>query len=151
MMMSQKLVAFGAGSVIVLAASAQVLLPPCCKYLWEWPSEDNPDGACTGSATTSCQTGSQNVWGEDPMSRQKGPYVDAQCFSVVLYGTAQFARQDCSEPEPAHSKFIGVLPNGQCCYAIGDAFYWDMDIDIEQYNAGYLIKQCEDGCDEFES
>lgn len=149
MALSQKLVALGAGSVIALAAMAQVVIPPCCNYLWDWPSEENPNGACAGKEATSCQTGSQNVWGEDPMARDKFPitYIQAQCFSVVLGENADFLRQDCADDPPAGGYFIGVLPNGQCCYAVG----YGPDIDIESYNAGYLIKQCEGACDEYES
>lgn len=143
----QKFVALGAGMVIVLAASAQVLLPPCCKYLWEWPTEDNPDGACSGTTSTSCQTGSQSVWGEDPMAREKGFYIDAECFSVVLGDNADFLRQDCAEDPPAGGHFIGVLPNGQCCYAVG----FEPDIDIDPFDAGYLIRSCDGGCDEYEN
>ncbi len=153
MRMSQKLMALGAGSVIVLAATAQVALPPCCKYLWEWDPAQNPDppgGACSGAYSFTCQTGSQNVWGEDPMSRKKGRLINAQCFTVQLQGTAYFVRQDCADGPPSpYARFIGVLPNGQCCWADGDI--GPNDIVITPSPAGYMIKKCDGKCDEFQS
>lgn len=154
MLMSQKLVAIAAGSVIVLAASAQVLIPPCCKYLWEWDPAQNPDppgGACSGTYSFTCQTGSQNVWGEDPMARQKhtpDTYIAAQCFTVQLQGTAYFVRDDCANGPPSWSaQFIGVLPNGQCCWADGDSGP-DNKIIITPSLAGYQIRKCEVDCDQ---
>lgn len=140
----EKLVALSAGSIIVLAASAQVLIPPCCKYLWDWPTTMNPPapaGACSGDHSYTCQTGSEYVWGDDPLSDAKGPYIQAQCFQVILEDGAEFLRVDCSELAPP-GVFIGVLPNGQCCYAVGAP----QNIQIFPTPAGYQIRQCEGNC-----
>lgn len=142
MVSMQKVVAIGAGSVMALAAAAQVIVPPCCKYLWEWPPDRNPDGACSGNHSYTCQTGSSYVWGDDPLSDAKGPFIQAKCKEVFLFGNAQFLRVDCAEFPPP-GKFIGVLPNGQCCYAVGS----EIDIQVIETNAGYQIRRCEGNCD----
>lgn len=150
MVNTQKLMALGAGSVIALAAVAQVIIPPCCKYLWEWPPEFNPPppgGGCSGTHSFVCQTGAQNVWDDDPEAQQKRyTFVEAKCFQVELKGSAHFVRLDCSDPPPP-GEFIGVLPNGQCCYAVG----LPQDITIVPYDAGYEIRLCLGQCDDGEN
>lgn len=135
----QKLMAMGAGSVIALAAAAQVAVPPCCKYLWEWPAEENPNGACAGNSSYTCQTGTTFVRGDDPLLDAKSGWIQAQCFRVTLHGDAEFYHVDCADLPP-NGIFIGVLPNGQCCYAVGETG------DIESVSAGYVIRKCEGNC-----
>ncbi|MCL4222377.1 MAG: hypothetical protein KJZ65_13515 [Phycisphaerales bacterium] len=143
----QKLMAMGASLVIALAAAAQVAVPPCCKYLWEWPAEENPNGACAGLEATSCQTGAQNVWGEDPMARMKRLWVEAKCFLALLESPAAFYRQDCSDEPPAGGHFIGVLPNGQCCYAVGP----EHNLEIVPLGTGYWVRDCIGNCNEYQN
>lgn len=76
------------------------------------------------------------------MSDAKGPFVQALCKEVFLFGSAQFLRVDCAEDPPPPGEFVGVLPNGQCCYAVGSA----NDIQIVETNAGYQIRRCEGNC-----
>lgn len=139
----QRLLTAAAGSLIACAAIAQVG-PTCCKYVGIWPAEGNPDGACAGSSSRVCTTGSNAAGVNDPMARRFGPLFTPNCYDITLTGTATFVHQDCALPPPAGALFLVSvqLSDGQCCYIVGDA----QDVTLTATPQPFQIPSCSGAC-----
>lgn len=144
-MISNRAVCVLSCAVIAGAAFSQ-FAPVCCKYIYTWPSEHNPPyptNLCTTGYGRVCEEygtypGGQN----DPLSRKREGWRNAQCRHFTIADGSSFAQGPCTGGPPPGGVLVGVLPNGLCCYYVQGPDGPAPDI----IDRGYLIWNCEKEC-----
>ncbi len=114
-----------------------------CKYLFQWPPGGNPPpsagGPCSGSMAMVCETNAESGFSNDPQMRRRYGWRWANCYVYTLEGDAYFARGECAGGPPAGGTQIAVLPDGRCCWIVGD-------FDVTPVPQLFQIWNCEDPC-----
>lgn len=108
-------------AVIVAGAVAQVVIP-CCKYNYEWPGVTAGD-ECSGTSTEVCETSSTSCGQSDPLCKYRAAGTRyARCCVYELGPFASFLKDDCGLNPPPGAR-IGKLPDGSCCWILGEYEY----------------------------
>lgn len=107
-------------ATVCFVATGSLIASVCCKYTYTWPADGNPgpEGPCSGSISTACESGAPAATPDDPLARLTFGTRPANCRTIFLDGSQYFIRAACSQP-PAGTVLVGVLPDGQCCFAGG--------------------------------
>ena len=109
----------GAISVGVISASvfAQVV-PLCCRYLYDWSQDDDPNTPCSGTHAFVCESSSNSATSEDPLAKARQFRLrKAACTDITLSSMGQFAHTSCDIPPTPDSIYVAQLPDGSCCWA----------------------------------